>query len=454
LDAMLCSLLVALSVHAVASDGEATIVYRPCSEFDLYDGWTRDIFTERGRVAERPPPQLRGCSQIIVTGAELSSSDALALAQGIASDGAACNSTEACVRQLDAIALDGVPVGDVGTITLAGALRAGDGPLPFNVSVALGSAGVGAYGATALAEALRQPTTTVRTLTLEWNDQLGDEGAAALGNALRHNSALRSLGLERCGVGDVGAAALGVALRDNPASQLHELRLEGNRIGVDGAAHLAAALSTVPREGELTGAATRLRTLGLALNPLDAAGAALLARGLQRNDGLESLDLAGCNIGDEGAVALATALRGNTALRNLNLLSNGIGAVGARALASMLRINPALRTLNLRLNAIGANAAAALVDAVQNGEAATRGAGQLETLLLEHNLVLNALATPAAVAGSAANAEPPGSLPPSVLAQAGSGDSSSASPPAEAGATPPPPMPPAEATSAAAEAGY
>ncbi len=385
--------LLVLPVLLVLAQDE--IAMRPCSDYDIYAGWTRDA-----GLAERPSPQLAGCSQIIASGAALSSAESLALAQAIASSGAACNATVACMRQLNVIAFDGNQLSDAGATILAGALSppAGNEPLPFEMTLSLGAANIGSLGALALAESLRRPSTTIVTLALEWN-ALGDEGVVALGNALAQNTALRVLGLERCGVGNAGAAALGTALRSNRAP-LHELRLEGNEIGPAGATQLGGALETN----------TRLRSLSLALNPIGPTGAAQLARGLRRNVALESLDLAGCGIGDAGVVALAIALRGNTALRLLNLQGNGIGAEGARALASMLRINPALRLINLRLNAIGARAATALLEAARSGEAATRGAGQLETLLLEHNLVLPSL--------GAETAEPAGTLPPSLLAEA------------------------------------
>lgn len=131
---------------------------------------------------------------------------------------------------------------------------------------------------------------------------------------------------------------------------------------------------------------------------------------------LETLDLGGCELGDAGTVALATALRSNLALRTLNLQGNGIGAEGAHALASMLRINPSLRSINLRLNELGHQAATALLEAARNGEAATRGVGRLEELLLEHNLVLLDVLP----AVGANRTEAAGTLPPALLAQAAS----------------------------------
>ena len=53
----------------------------------------------------------------------------------------------------------------------------------------------------------------------------------------------------------------------------------------------------------------------------------------------------------------------------------------------MLRINPALRTLSLRHNKIGPKNAARLHDAVSGGEVAAMGAGGVEELRLEYNMV-------------------------------------------------------------------
>ena len=84
-------------------------------------------------------------------------------------------------------------------------------------------------------------------------------------------------------------------------------------------------------------------------------------------------------------------LRTNVGLQHLNLQGNKIGQRGALALASALRINRDLRWLNLQLNHIGSAAAAVLLDSMQNGEAASKGGGGLDALLLEHNMVLGGL---------------------------------------------------------------
>ena len=70
---------------------------------------------------------------------------------------------------------------------------------------------------------------TVKELIL-YGCGIGDDGAAALAEALCSNTSLTTLDLSRCGIGDAGAAALAEALRSN--TSLTVLYLEANR-GID-----------------------------------------------------------------------------------------------------------------------------------------------------------------------------------------------------------------------------
>ncbi|CAK0835979.1 unnamed protein product, partial [Prorocentrum cordatum] len=108
---------------------------------------------------------------------------------------------------------------------------------------------------------------------------------------------LQMLNLSENNVGDEGAAALAAALRAPGAlPSLQELHLGRNRVGDEGAAALAAALRA-------PGALPSLQTLNLRFN----------------------------RVGDEGAAALAAALRAPGALpslQTLNLMSNRVGDEG------------------------------------------------------------------------------------------------------------------------------
>ena len=74
-------------------------------------------------------------------------------------------------------------------------------------------------------------------------NNIGDEGAAALAQGLRNNTALTTLYLHDNDIGDDGAAALALTLRNNTA--LTTLKLQGNDIG----ATACTEVTNAAREG-------------------------------------------------------------------------------------------------------------------------------------------------------------------------------------------------------------
>jgi hypothetical protein len=375
---------------------------RPCSESDVYPGFPLPSH-ERFTGVARPWPHLIGCSLLDLVNARLTPPEAVYLARAVAFEENGEFRNISVVADVATVQVDGVPIGDAGATILADAFGPAQRPSPdLDRRLAFGAAAITSVGATSLANAIGAAGTTIVSLSLEWNS-IGDVGAAALGRALRGSQRLHTLGLERCGIGDEGAAALASALAAPhetvigitgvtvalASAHLRELRLEGNQIGVAGAAAFGAALATN----------VRLERLTLALNAIGAQGAAHLATALRTNRALVALDLADCDIGDDGAVALATALRSNTHLRELNLQSNGIGLRGATALADAIRINPsALRSLTLRLNRLDEPAGRELVGAVRHAKTTPQAGAGLDELHLEHCLVLpgvGAVAPPA-----------------------------------------------------------
>jgi len=87
--------------------------------------------------------------------------------------------------------------------------------------------GLTAHDATVVAEILKFKT-SVTVVLLGGNEEIGDEGAKALAEALKVNTTVEKLDLMYCGIGDDGAAALAEALRSN--TSLTELVFEGNGI--------------------------------------------------------------------------------------------------------------------------------------------------------------------------------------------------------------------------------
>jgi hypothetical protein len=151
-----------------------------------------------------------------------------------------------------------------------------------------------------------------------------------LGVALQRNSHLKKLsilkvisfGIEGTTAGDEGAAALGQALKFN--TTLAELEFWSTEITNTGAAALANGLQHNHY--------TALTSLILYDNFIRDQGANVLALALQHNTTLTLLNLGANNIGDVGASALGMALQHNTTLTDLLLESNNITDVGGVAL--------------------------------------------------------------------------------------------------------------------------
>ena len=108
-----------------------------------------------------------------------------------------------------------------------------------------------------------------------------------------------------------------------------------------------------------------LQYLNLSLNQIGDAGAKALAEVLEKKPNLLQLSLRMNQIGESGALALAGALEKNLNLLQLNLSYNQIGDVGARALAGLLEKNLNLQQLNLSNNQIGDVGALALAEGLE-----------------------------------------------------------------------------------------
>jgi Ran GTPase-activating protein (RanGAP) involved in mRNA processing and transport len=179
---------------------------------------------------------------------------------------------------------------------------------------------------------------------------LGDDELEVLAEGLASNSSLannrklRDLHLCNNNIGDRGVQALASSLASN--GTLRELRLSNNNISDKGLEMLAAAL--IHNEA--------LRVLSIFGNTaITETGVRAISRILQsRTSGLEKLDLARINHGDDGGKILADALSINKSLVSLSLSCGetdiSIGDGGLRALAAGLSRNSTLREVNLSGN--------------------------------------------------------------------------------------------------------
>jgi len=179
---------------------------------------------------------------------------------------------------------------------------------------------------------MMRQSTALQSLDVSGNP-LGVRGAAAVGRALQHAPALRSLRLnatQACSAGGTdpsGLQQLALGVRAHPA--LTKLSLRENAIGAcsGGASHKALrALVAAVADPRST-----VRSLDVSKNPLGPEGAALLAQALAAQPSLTRLDAASCCLTGtwgkvrDGVRALAAAVAGSTTLETLDLTDNALG---------------------------------------------------------------------------------------------------------------------------------
>ena len=192
-----------------------------------------------------------------------------------------------------------------------------------------------------LAEAIKN-NCHLHTLNLSENN-ISDTGALDLAEAINNNCQLRTLHLRANNILEIGAQHLAKAINNNNC-HLHTLDLSENNISDIGAQHLAKAISSN----------CQLHTLHLRANKISHIGAQHLAKAINNDDcQLHALDLSENDISDTGAQHLAAdAINNNCQLRTLHLGANNISKIGAKHLAEAINNNRQLRTLNLTANNI------------------------------------------------------------------------------------------------------
>ena len=219
-----------------------------------------------------------------------------------------------------------------------------------------------------LAEAIKN-NCQLHTLNLSENNISGT-GALDLAEAINNNCQLRTLHLRANNILEIGARHLAKAINNNNC-HLHTLDLSENNISDTGAQHLAEAISSN----------CQLRTLHLRANKISHIGAQHLAKAINNDDcQLHALDLSENNISDTGAQHLAVdAINNNCQLRTLHLGANNISKIGAKHLAEAINNNRQLRTLNLTANDISDIGAQHFDKAISDNNC------QLHTLNLSEN---------------------------------------------------------------------
>ena len=193
---------------------------------------------------------------------------------------------------------------------------------------------------------------TLKTLDLD-RCGIAAKGSRAIVKAMEINASLEDLGM----AGSIWSAkaikALKQALETNTTLKI--LSLEECDITVDGLTEIADALNT----------SSSIEKLVMGSSTFGNDHAEALAKGLSSSSkSLKNLSLAGCAFtGCKGFKAIADAIQTNTELEELDLRRNhkiGNSAVGTEALAQLLSCNKSLKTLQLGGCNIGEETARAL----------------------------------------------------------------------------------------------
>eukprot|EP00435_Cladocopium_sp_Y103_P020587 s2022_g5.t1 len=238
------------------------------------------------------------------------------------------------LKELD---LEYTDAGSVGAGYLADALLAG---IPLR-RLELCGCRVGAQGAQRLAEALRSPQGCRLTRLGLRGNAIEDQGVTALANSLlevggrchEYERSQRLTGARAPSNASVASLRRGMSTQLDsklPAflTQLQELDVSSNRIGLFGVDALAAVLTGTAK--------TRLTSLDVSRNCLGRQGAAALAAGLDEGCPLQHLNVSNAKMGDGGAEAIARGLN-----RGLQLLVEALPKVpGLQRLAASGNLAP------------------------------------------------------------------------------------------------------------------
>ena len=167
---------------------------------------------------------------------------------------------------------------------------------------------------------------------------LGVQGCDALVARLEHNQRIHALLLGTNGIGDQGANAVAQLIR---AGHLSTVYLGCNLITGAGVNDLCEAIEST----------RQVQALWLKRNPIGPEGATRIAKMLEVNTSLKTLDIVNTGISETGFHAIMHSLiEHNCSLEYLYLSGNGIDELEAPRLAELLQRNPSLKGLFLSVN--------------------------------------------------------------------------------------------------------
>ncbi|XP_063630821.1 ran GTPase-activating protein 1 [Cydia splendana] len=181
---------------------------------------------------------------------------------------------------------------------------------------------------------------------------------------------LKVLDLSDNAFGPIGVEGLAKLLQSEVCSELEELRLNNNGLGITGARLLAKALCSRP---------PKLRVFIAGRNRLENDGATALAKVFEKMGSLEEVAMPQNGIYHVGISALSQAFKQNPQLSCLNLNDNTIGPKGAEAVAEALPRLKNLKAINFGDCLLKSKGARTLAKAFKDNSTL------LECLDLSHN---------------------------------------------------------------------
>ena len=208
---------------------------------------------------------------------------------------------------------------------------------------------------------------TLQKLDLS-NNNLSDDGAATLSDALKSNDSLLELKMSYNKITSVGAKEVGEAIKVNTA--LQKLDIHKNQISDNGATAISDGLKNN----------NSLQKLDMSSNKITSEGARKIGEAIQVNTALQKLDISNNKIFDDGAVAISDALKSNNTLLELNISYNSIADKGTQEIAKAIVINSSLQNINISKNYISSESLLYLMEAVNNNRI-------LQVINITHNNV-------------------------------------------------------------------
>ena len=192
------------------------------------------------------------------------------------------------------------------------------------LTIELGGKEISNENLQALSDALKLGNCPPGSHLLLFHNQIDDEGARIIAEALPHCPSGFKLDLYKNQIGDVGARAIAKVLPHGPSDLI--IHLDHNKIGDAGARDIAEALPHGP-SGLI---------IHLDGNQIGNTGARAIAEALPHGPSGLIIHLDGNQIGDTGARAIAEALPHCPSGLTIRLGGNQIGDAGACAIAEVL----------------------------------------------------------------------------------------------------------------------